>query len=269
MINQPLMKWTGSKRHIAKEIISEFPKQIRTYYEPFLGGGSVLWRLMQSDVSVDRYVASDKNEHLIKIYKQVQADPMVLIDSYTDNWSKLKNDKNHYYIVRDMFNESKDHLLFFFLTRTCFNGTIRFNRHGEFNVSYHLNRDGINPTKLKSIVMKYNELISRHDVTFINQDYSCVRSTVDDLVYIDPPYTDSDGLYYGNIDMKSFVSWLDSQPRWFMNMNGRDNHIDFDINYTYKKELFSGNSSFSRLHNKQVEVNEFFFVRNEIASERG
>ena len=55
------LKWTGSKRYIAKEIISYFPKKIDTYYEPFCGSASILIELLQSDIKVKKYIISDIN----------------------------------------------------------------------------------------------------------------------------------------------------------------------------------------------------------------
>ena len=64
-MNQPLIKWTGSKRPIANKIIQYFPNEIDTYYEPFLGGGSVLFELLRSDKVVNSFNCSDLNNNLI------------------------------------------------------------------------------------------------------------------------------------------------------------------------------------------------------------
>lgn len=145
-----LIKWTGSKRHIAEQIIEHFPKSIDTYYEPFLGGGSVFLRLLStSKISVNHFVLSDLNKSLIEIFKTVKDDPQRLIDSYSEQWNSLQRDGEFYYKQREAFNKTKNPLIFYFLTRTCYNGTIRFNRHGDFNVGFHFGRKGMEPKKLK------------------------------------------------------------------------------------------------------------------------
>jgi hypothetical protein len=64
-----LIKWTGSKRRQAKQIVAQFPRKIATYYEPFLGGGSVLYELLGSDIEVGRFEVSDICEPLCHFQK--------------------------------------------------------------------------------------------------------------------------------------------------------------------------------------------------------
>ena len=86
-----------------------------------------------------------------------------------------------------------------------------------------------------------------------------------DVVYADPPYTNSKSLYFGNISFKTLLSWLDHLPcSWFMNINqvsSEDNEEDVSIKYTNKELLFSGNSSFSRMKGKNVNVGEYFYYK--------
>ena len=65
---QPVIKWSGSKRPLSMEIVSLFPKEIDTYYEPFCGVCSVLFQLLNSDIKVNNYVASDVNADVIKFF---------------------------------------------------------------------------------------------------------------------------------------------------------------------------------------------------------
>lgn len=128
----PLIKWTGSKRRIADSIISKFPDQVETYYEPFLGGAHVLIESIRSNhFQANRYIGSDICEPLIEIYKLLRDQPLRLYESYKNHWNTFQNDPEHYYQVRESFNESKSPLDFLFLTRTCYNGLIRFNGSGE------------------------------------------------------------------------------------------------------------------------------------------
>jgi DNA adenine methylase len=129
-----LIKWTGSKRRQARKIVAHFPRRIATYYEPFIGGGSVLYELLGSEISVGRYEISDTCEPLIALWRLVQTDPNRLIEGYAENWRILQVRGGTYYQqIRKEFNETQNPHLFFFLLRTCRNGLIRFNRGGEFN----------------------------------------------------------------------------------------------------------------------------------------
>jgi hypothetical protein len=75
-----LIKWTGSKRRQAKQIVAKFPRQIATYYEPFLGGGSVLYELLGSDIEVGQFECSDICEPLIALWQVVKDDPNGLVE---------------------------------------------------------------------------------------------------------------------------------------------------------------------------------------------
>ena len=78
-----LIKWTGNKRLQAAHILAYFPAEIATYYEPFLGGGSVLGRLLDSDIRVGRYECSDSFAPLIALWNLVKDEPDRLIDGYS------------------------------------------------------------------------------------------------------------------------------------------------------------------------------------------
>lgn len=95
-MNTPLIKWTGSKRPIAAKITSYFPKEIETYYEPFVGGGSVFFQLLKDNANVKKFKLSDKNDSLINILTTVKDKPQELILSYNDKWEKLQKDPNFF-----------------------------------------------------------------------------------------------------------------------------------------------------------------------------
>ena len=75
---QPVIKWSGSKRSQSEEIIKRFPKKIDTYYEPFIGGGSILFQLLNSDIEVKEYICSDINEELIALWNIIKEEPYEL-----------------------------------------------------------------------------------------------------------------------------------------------------------------------------------------------
>jgi DNA adenine methylase len=139
--NHPVIKWTGSKRYLANDIVNYFPKEIDTYYEPCVGGGSIIRQLLESDIKVKRYICSDINSYLINLWKLIKDNPKELIASYTQMWNEMNKEddvqfrKNYYLQVRERFNNGHNATDFFFLSRTATNGLIRFNSKGEFNSS--------------------------------------------------------------------------------------------------------------------------------------
>jgi DNA adenine methylase len=265
-MNTPLIKWTGSKRSIASKIISYFPKEVETYYEPFVGGGSVFFQLLKDGANVRRFRLSDKNDSLINILTIVRDEPQELIRSYNDKWQKLQKDPNFFYSERNEYNKTKDPHTFYFLTRTCYNGTIRYNGKGDFNTSHHFGRTGMLPKKVENIVLYYSELMKGKDIDFECNSFENVSPINNkDIVYIDPPYTNTKALYFGNISFDGLLSWVDGLTcSWFMNINGvnsTDNEEDIHIPYTGKEIIYSGNSSFSRMKGKNVEVGEYFYYK--------
>ena len=265
-MNQPLMKWTGSKRYIAKEILQYFPESIDTYYEPFVGGGSVFFELLKSKKEVKHFRLSDKNESLIEIMNLVKDYPEHLILSYKQRWDMLQKDPDYFYVFRKFYNQSKSPLTFFFLTRTCYNGTIRYNQKGEFNTSLHFGRKGMNPNKIKEIIWFYHELMKGKDITFQVSSFEDIHpENKNDVIYLDPPYTNTKALYFGNINLVELQDWISGfNCSWFLNINGvnsSDNEETLSIPFDEKILLKSGKSSFSRMKGNDVKVQEYFYYK--------
>ena len=208
---QPIIKWVGSKRIQSKEIVEYFPNIIDTYYEPFCGGCSVLYQLLKSKFHiVNRCVCSDINGDLIDLWNTIKRDPEGLFSEYSRMWDELKQikdrqDKRKYFeIIREEFNQTRSPYLFFFLMRTCTNGVPRYNKYGQFNNTFHLTRDGINPKRLKNVLFDWSNLLNDNNVIFRRCDYRTALEEIgyDDFVYMDPPYeiTRSTGKYFGRLD---------------------------------------------------------------------
>ena len=259
---QPIIKWSGSKRSQSDEILKYFPKEIDTYYEPFCGGASILFSLLKNEnIKVNRYVISDINEDLICLWRMIKNDPNTLKNTYRILWTKLKNKKTisekkaYYENVRNTYNEDhEDPAYFLFLNRTCFNGLIRYNSNGDFNTSYHLNRDGIRPDKLDKIIDEWSFLLNEKNVEIYLRDYSEIIPKEGDFIYLDPPYMDTKGMYlynkFNQIDFFVFLNNLKcSYILSYNGISGNDNKI-FDVpENVYDEHILikSGNSSFKRI----------------------
>lgn len=258
MTFQPVIKWSGSKRSQANEIIKHFPNEIDTYYEPFVGGGSVVRMLLSANIKVNNYICSDLNNDLIDLWNLIKDNPILVADTYERMWNELNIDddkerkKQYFYMVRERFNKEKNPLDFMFIMRTTTNGMPRYNLSGEFNNSFHVTRDGIKPETLKKIIIKWSKLLNDNDAQFICQDYREVKASKNDFIYLDPPYANTKGMYYGALDYEELWQWLRSQPcKYALSFDGISGDVDNtyevprDI-YTKHEYLLSGNSSFKR-----------------------
>ena len=259
---QPIIKWSGSKRIQSEQIISYFPKYMGTYYEPFCGGCSVLYQLMVSDEKFARdFVCSDTNPDLIDLWNVVKDNPEELFDEYSKMWSKMQSMDNkgmkraYFEEIRNEFNKTRNPMLFFFIMRTCTNGIPRYNKHKEFNGTFHLTRDGIKPKRLQPVIMDWSELLNVNEVTFRCCDYKDIFEEVEegDFLYLDPPYDNTRiNRYFGRVGFDDFFNQLrllnTMDIKFVLSFDGKSNGsfvvpIDCYINKVY---IDSKNSSFRR-----------------------
>ena len=258
---QPAIKWSGSKRSQADEIIKVFPKEIATYWEPFCGGASMLYRLMRSDIRCKYYYVSDKNQDLIHLWRMIRDYPVHLFEHYRKLWQELNADNNlerkkeYFAMVRDRFNRNRDPEDFLFIMRTTTNGMPRYNAVGEFNNSFHVTRNGIVPEALLNVLMDWSILLNRKDVKFFCNGYEEIAPGKHDFVYLDPPYANTKGMYYGGIDLPRFFDTIERYPcPWALSFDGRSGKEDntYDVPKIYDEHLYikSGNSSFKRVIGK-------------------
>lgn len=189
----PLLKWAGGKRKIARKIIDLIDHDLQngTYFEPFLGGGAVLFELAPT-----KAVCFDYNQDLIEFYNVVKSKPEKLIQ-ILDKKYKNQNDRDFYYETRQLdrdelkFKQMSDierAARFMYLNKTCYNGLWRVNSNGHNNVPFGryvnpkiLDEEGIN------LAGKY---FNEGSITFYNSDFSEVLKYAKkgDLIYFDPPY---------------------------------------------------------------------------------
>lgn len=253
-----LIKWSGSKRSQAEKITSYFPKDIRVYYEPFLGSGSVLGALVPR-----KAVCGDVCKPLIQLWKTIQIDPDSVIREYEKRWDKLQETKHYFfYKIRDNFNKTKSPHDFLFLTRTCVNGLIRFNNKGEFNNSFHHSRKGIHPSRLKRIISLWSSIIKEYN--FHEEVYYDLTKNAEnaDFIYLDPPYLNTRGRYFGCIDYDKFIKYLEilnkKGIKYALSFDGIRGEKSFIVKLPkrlYKKHILihSGNSTFNKIQNNRVE----------------
>ena len=184
----PFVKWVGGKRQLLHEIDAHVPIKFSTYYEPFVGGGAVLFHLQPK-----KAVINDSNEELTNLYQVVKDSPVELIEELKTH----ANEEEHFYKVRGW---DRDKSLYkelsnvqraariIFLNKTCYNGLFRVNSAGEFNSPFgrYKNPNIVNDITIRA-VSKY---LSENDVQILNGGYeeSFSRIRRGAFVYFDPPY---------------------------------------------------------------------------------
>lgn len=265
---KPVIKWSGSKRPMANEIVGLFPKEIGTYYEPFCGGASVtaclLEKVEENKIRVGKIVCSDLNSDLIGLWNKIKESPSEVSSHYRKLWEELNGCNNgiaekkaYFEKVRNRFNEERNPLDFLFLSRTCTNGLIRYNRKGSFNTSFHITRNGINPHSLDAIIYDWYGMLNKHNVEFRCCSFEDIHPKEGDVVFCDPPYANTKGMYFGGFDNKVLFKWLEGLPcKWLMTYDGRSGEKDNTYEVPtglYKEHLYlkSGNSSLRRVIAKE------------------
>ena len=187
---KPFVKWAGGKRQLLAELEKSFPKQFGTYFEPFLGGGALLFDLLAKKPNLKCSV-SDLNSDLVLAYVTIRDKLGRLIESL-ENHSKNyhKDSTGYYYEVRKQEPKSQIEKVsrLLFLNKTCFNGLYRVNSKGKFNVPMgrYTNPNIVireNLTTVSKFLQSDKIKISCRDFESILKD-----AKKGDFVYFDPPY---------------------------------------------------------------------------------
>lgn len=184
----PFVKWAGGKKQLLNEIEKHIPQQFSRYYEPFVGGGAVLFRLQPK-----RAVINDSNEELSNLYTVIKEFPEELIE----NLRQHKNEEEYFYQIRGVDREQEKYQALtnierasrnIFLNKTCFNGLFRVNSKGHFNTPFgrYKKPNIVNDITIRAVA----NYLSSNDIQILNSDYkkSLSNITKDDFVYFDPPY---------------------------------------------------------------------------------
>ena len=196
----PFVKWAGGKTQLLPEIRKHYPHRIKKYCEPFVGGGAVLFDVLQK-CRPEEVLINDVNEELINTYLQIKSDCNLLIEQLSElqqdyKSQSLEKNKILFYEKRLRYNELKINrndaenlekaALFIFLNKTCFNGLYRVNKRGEFNVPFN---NAKNPLICDEENLRAcSELLQ--NVQMKTGDYSDCKDFIDSetFVYLDPPY---------------------------------------------------------------------------------
>lgn len=189
---QPFVKWVGGKRQLIPAINERLPKEFNTYYEPFVGGGAILFALAPK-----KAIVGDINTILINTYNQIKNDVdslTSLLDFFTNKHHEAEEKKLFYLEMRKDFNEKiktndfdlTTTALFMYLNKTCFNGLFRVNSKGLFNVPFN-NRKTLNLYS-KENLNNISSYLSNVEILNCDFEETCKTAKKGDFVFFDSPY---------------------------------------------------------------------------------
>ena len=185
----PFVKWAGGKRQLITQIRERMPEKYNDYYEPFIGGGAVIFDLLPANALIN-----DINKALINTYRTICNEP----DAFLKEVNRLDNDmwedgKKYYYSIREHYNDKLMRseydvelaALFVFINKHCFNGLYRVNGKGLFSVPYNNSR---RVSVDEDVIIATSEYL--RGVTIIDGDFeqACKNAKKGDFVFIDSPY---------------------------------------------------------------------------------
>lgn len=189
-----LLKWVGNKQRFAHEIASWFPESFGTYFEPFLGSGAVMGTLAPTVA-----LGADAFLPLVEIWQTLQSRPEQLMHWYSERWVRMKEgDKREVYEeIRASYNAYPNPADLLFLSRSCYGGVVRFRQVDGFMSTPCGAHSPISPHSFAERVAEWVRRTS--GATFLHADYREIFDLArpGDLIYCDPPYSDSQSILYG------------------------------------------------------------------------
>lgn len=197
---RPFIKWVGGKTQLLPEIRQKYPEHFTKYCEPFVGGGAVLFDVLQT-YHPQEILINDINPELINLYETIRdnCEPLIqLLGHYQIEYQNTPDNErrnlylekratyNHFILEHNPLHNLEKAALFIYLNKTCFNGLYRVNRNGLFNVPFNRAK---NPLICDTEnIRECSQLLQ--NVQMHVGDYSYCNNFIDEntFVYLDPPY---------------------------------------------------------------------------------
>ncbi len=221
---KPFVKWVGGKNNIVNVLIKNLPKKYNKYYEPFLGGGALFFKL-----NPKKAFLSDINSDLIITYNVIKENVNELIEKLKT--FKKNHNKEHYLKVRgllDLTDPVNIAARFIYLNKTCYNGLYRVNKKGHFNVPMGSYK---NPLILDKATLLKDNLLLR-DALVEQKDFKEITPLKRDFIYFDPPYDETYNGYNDKIfdeekqvELAKFCKRLDKRGCYFIVSNSDNEKI--------------------------------------------
>lgn len=269
---QPVLKWVGGKRQLLPEIEKYIPSTYKAYYEPFVGGGAVLFHLQPKTA-----VINDINGELINLYSIIKDDVEALITDL----QRHRNESDYFYEIRELDRKKEEYNRLsaverasrvIYLNKTCYNGLFRVNRAGEFNSPFgsYKNPNIVNEITLRAVSNYFN----KSDIRFENTDFVQALDGIKrgSFVYFDPPYdpvsssASFTGYDKGGFDraeqqrLKELCDSLNEKGVKFLLSNSSTDFIR-DLYKDYKIEIIKAKRAINSKGDSRGEIDEVL-VRN-------
>lgn len=199
---KPFIKWVGGKGQLIEQLEALLPADFVerdnvTYIEPFVGGGAMLFYMLQKFPNIKSAVINDINPDLTLSYKIVRDNPTELIESLNTIQSEYhalnsEEERKMFFLKqRELFNtktltQIENTTLFFFLNRTCYNGLYRVNKGGKFNVPFG---KYITPTICDAkTIYADSKLLQNVEIMTGDFEQTFIKIKGNTFFYFDPPY---------------------------------------------------------------------------------
>lgn len=191
-----MLKWVGNKQRMAEEIVSYFPRDFRTYHEPFLGSAAVLATLAPASGH-----GSDAFAPLIEIWATLQKDPETVKRWYAERWHRMMSgDKvERYEEIKASYNTRPNGADLLFLCRSCYGGVVRFRKDGYMSTPCGVHRP-ISPSSFAKRVDDWRRRLRGTSFHLLGYEEAIEQAKPGDLVYCDPPYAHTQAILYGAQD---------------------------------------------------------------------
>lgn len=189
-----LLKWVGNKQKFAHEIITYFPKSFGTYFEPFMGSGSVM-----ATLAPPRALGADVFAPLMEVWQTLGSNPELLKTWYNTRYEAF-SDGNRIQVyegIKAAYNAAPNGADFLFLSRSCYGGVVRFRKKDGYMSTPCGVHPPIKPHTFAKRVDLWRKRLSGAQFDTADFRETMARAKTGDLVYCDPPYSDSQSILYG------------------------------------------------------------------------
>ena len=189
-----LLKWVGNKQRFAHEIASYFPAKFGTYFEPFLGSGAVV-----ATLAPERAVGSDNFGPLMEIWKALKSDPRMLKQWYAERWHAMMSGERatEYEKIKASYNAEPSGADLVFLCRSCYGGVVRFRKVDGYMSTPCGPHMPISPDAFSQRVDVWHQRTIGTDFVLMDYREAFDMAKPKDLIYCDPPYSNSQTILYG------------------------------------------------------------------------
>lgn len=269
----PVLKWVGGKRQLMDEIKKHLPDDINklTYYEPFIGGGALLFELQPK-----RAIVNDVNSELINVYEMIRDN----VEGLIADLEKHENSSEYFYEIRDLDRDKFKYQTLtdlerasriLYLNKTCFNGLFRVNSSGEFNTPYgkYKNPNIVNEVGLRAVSNYFN----RSKIEFRCGDFEDAITGIrkNSFVYLDPPYdpvSDSSSFTgyakggFGRDEQIRLKEMVDRLTKKGVKIMLSNSYTDFivELYSDYRIEIVYAKRNVNAVANKRGEIKEVLIM---------